>query len=96
MRPRVKKREADRNPWLAKMGLYVCYNFGELKQFYQATIYNINNCIIIYCIAYTDMSVSFLYLHSEIDSEWQLRTKLYDKIYCLNFPIICCELSIYM
>jgi hypothetical protein len=42
----------------------------------------------------TDRSTSYLDLHLEIDSEWWLRTKLYDKrddiIYpIVNFPFIC-------
>ena len=36
----------------------------------------------------TDMFVSYLDLHLEIDSEWRLRTKLYDKRDDLNFPIV--------
>ena len=36
--------------------------------------------------AYTDRSVSYLDLHN--DSEWQLRTKLYDKRDDFNFPIV--------
>jgi hypothetical protein len=42
----------------------------------------------------TDMSASYLDLHLEMDSEGQLRTKLYDKRYdfnflIVNFPFIC-------
>jgi hypothetical protein len=36
----------------------------------------------------TDRSASYLDLHLETDSEGQLRTKLYDKIDDLNFPIV--------
>jgi hypothetical protein len=36
----------------------------------------------------TDRSVSYLDLHLEIDSEWRLRTKLYDKRDDFNFPIV--------
>jgi len=36
----------------------------------------------------TDRSASYLDLHLEIDSEWQLRTKLYDKRDYFNFPIV--------
>jgi hypothetical protein len=39
----------------------------------------------------TDIYASFLDLDLEIDSEWRLRTQLYDKRDYLNFP-----LSIYM
>ena len=35
----------------------------------------------------TDMYASFLDLNLEIDSEGRIRTELYDKIDCLNFPI---------
>ena len=37
---------------------------------------------------YTDRYVSYLDLHLEIDSEGQLRTKIYDKIDDLNFPVV--------
>ena len=37
---------------------------------------------------YTDRSASYLDLHLEIDSECQLRTKLYDKRDDFNFPIV--------
>ena len=37
---------------------------------------------------YTDRSASYLDLHLDIDSEWRLRTKLYDKINDFNFPIV--------
>jgi hypothetical protein len=37
----------------------------------------------------TDRYASFLDLHLEIDSEWRLRTQLYDKRDYLNFPFIC-------
>jgi len=42
----------------------------------------------------TDTSASYLDLHLEIDSEWRLRTKLYNKrddfiIHIVNFPFIC-------
>ena len=36
----------------------------------------------------TVMSVSFLDIHFEIDSEGRLRTKLYDKRDYFNFPIV--------
>jgi hypothetical protein len=36
----------------------------------------------------TDRSASYLDLHIEIDSEGRLRTKLYDKRYAFNFPIV--------
>ena len=36
----------------------------------------------------TDRSTSYLDLHIEIDSEWWLRTKLYDKRNYFNFPIV--------
>jgi hypothetical protein len=36
----------------------------------------------------TDMSASYLDIHIEIDSEGWLRTKLYDKRYDFNFPIV--------
>jgi hypothetical protein len=36
----------------------------------------------------TDMSASYLDIHLEIDSECQLRTKLYDKRDDFNFPIV--------
>jgi len=36
----------------------------------------------------TDKSASYLGLHIEIDSEGRLRTKLYDKRYDFNFPIV--------
>jgi hypothetical protein len=36
----------------------------------------------------TDTSASWLDLHLEIDSEWRLRTKLYDKRDDFNFPIV--------
>ena len=36
----------------------------------------------------TDKSASYLGLHLEIDSEGRLRTKIYDKIYDFNFPIV--------
>ena len=36
----------------------------------------------------TDISASLLDLHIEIDSEDQLRTKLYDKRDAFNFPIV--------
>jgi hypothetical protein len=36
----------------------------------------------------TDRSASYLDLHLEIDSEWRLRTKLYDKRDYFNFPIV--------
>ena len=36
----------------------------------------------------TDRSASYLDLHLEIDSEGQLRTKLYDKRDDFNFPIV--------
>ena len=36
----------------------------------------------------TDRSSSYIDLHLEIDSEGQLRTKLYDKRYDFNFPIV--------
>ena len=36
----------------------------------------------------TDRSASYLGLHLEIDSEGWIRTKLYDKIYYFNFPIV--------
>jgi hypothetical protein len=35
-----------------------------------------------------DMSASYLDIHIEIDSEGWLRTKLYDKRYDFNFPIV--------
>ena len=35
-----------------------------------------------------DISVSYLDLHLEIDSEGRLRTKLYDKGDDFNFPIV--------
>jgi len=40
----------------------------------------------------TDRSASYIDLHLEIDSEWRLRTKLYDKgdhfnFFIVNFPI---------
>jgi hypothetical protein len=35
----------------------------------------------------TDMSASYLDIHFKIDSEWRLRTKLYDKRDDFNFPI---------
>ena len=42
----------------------------------------------------TDSSISYIYLHLEIDSERRLGTKLYDKrdhfnIPIVNFPFIC-------
>ena len=36
----------------------------------------------------TDRSASYIDLHIEIDSEGWLRTKLYDKRYDINFPIV--------
>ena len=36
----------------------------------------------------TDKSASYLGLHLEIDSEGRLRTKLYEKRYDFNFPIV--------
>jgi hypothetical protein len=36
----------------------------------------------------TDRSASYLDLHLEIDSEWRLRAKLYDKRDDFNFPIV--------
>jgi hypothetical protein len=36
----------------------------------------------------TDTSASYLDLHLEIDSEWRLRTKLYNKRDDFNFPIV--------
>ena len=36
----------------------------------------------------TDMSASYLDLHLDVDSEGQLRTKLYDKRDDVNFPIV--------
>ena len=36
----------------------------------------------------TDRSASYLDLHLEIDSEWRLRMKLYDKRDDFNFPIV--------
>ena len=36
----------------------------------------------------TDRSASYLGLHLEVDSEGWIRTKLYDKIYYFNFPIV--------
>ena len=36
----------------------------------------------------TDRSASYIDLHLEIDSEGQLRTKLYDKRNDFNFPIV--------
>ena len=36
----------------------------------------------------TDMSASYLDIHIDIDSEGWLRTKLYDKRYDFNFPIV--------
>ena len=36
----------------------------------------------------TDRFASYLDLHSEIASEWRLRTKLYDKGDDFNFPIV--------
>ena len=36
----------------------------------------------------TDRSASYLDLHLEIDSEWRLRMKLYDKRNDFNFPIV--------
>ena len=46
----------------------------------------------------TDRSVSYLELHLEIDSEWRLRTKPYDKrnnfnFPNVNFPFICSNIS---
>jgi hypothetical protein len=37
---------------------------------------------------YTGRSASYLDLHLEIDSEWRLRTKLYDRRDYFNFPIV--------
>jgi hypothetical protein len=42
----------------------------------------------------TNRSISYIDLHLEIDNEWRLRTKLYDKrddinIPIVNFPSIC-------
>jgi hypothetical protein len=37
---------------------------------------------------YTDRSASYLDLHLDIDSEGRLGTKLYDKRYNFNFPIL--------
>jgi hypothetical protein len=36
----------------------------------------------------TDRSTSYLDLHIEIESEGRLKTKLYDKRYVVNFPIV--------
>jgi hypothetical protein len=36
----------------------------------------------------TDRSASYLDLHLEIDSEWRLRTKLYDERDDINIPIV--------
>jgi len=45
----------------------------------------------------TDRSASYLDLHIDIDSDGRLRTKLYDKRYDFNFPIVkfpfkCCNI----
>ena len=36
----------------------------------------------------TDRSASYIDLHLQIDIEWRLRTKLYDKRDYFNFPIV--------
>jgi hypothetical protein len=36
----------------------------------------------------TDRSASYLDINLEIDSEWRLRTKLYDKRDDFSFPIV--------
>ena len=63
---------------------------------YKDDVLSFNNCVDrIYPIepeikdtTETDRSASYLDLHLEIDNEWRLRTKLYDKRDDINIPIV--------